>query len=315
MEHWFKPEFDAAAAGWKKGLPPFGQYKGKLEDNSASGRNPWNMKPRTFWEHEVLLVRGSWQFPPLKPGHTYRIRVDRGQGVGAGDGFKLYLNGRPIADTKFGLGRREGDNIRGGWVTGEFSADFAKGPVTIAAITFLRYGDRAIVTMPPEPQGVLQMWMEERKLPSLDAATIAKAATMTPMLNTAWQDAHDPDSGEEPTDDLRFRYDGKFVANPKLTGKWHAIATVDAIESYNPKGKTPLVKPLFKEIDLRSDGSTGSTSHLWSGDILMDLDRSQALKMATKDIDGVDYLFVEAGGFGPKNPVGWKARLMVLKRK
>jgi hypothetical protein len=28
-----------------------------------------------------------------------------------------------------------------------------------------------------------------------------------------------------------------------------------------------------------------------------------------------DYLFIEAGGFSEKNPVGWKSSLVVLKKK
>jgi hypothetical protein len=28
-----------------------------------------------------------------------------------------------------------------------------------------------------------------------------------------------------------------------------------------------------------------------------------------------DYLYIEAGGFSAKNPVGWKSPLVVLKRK
>ncbi len=313
MENWFKPEFEATA--WKKGLPPFGQYKGKLDDNSSSGRNLWNMKPRTFWENEVLLVRGAYPFPALKPGHGYRLRVDRGQGVGAGDGFKVFVNGKSIAEVEDGLGRRGGDMIRGGWITSEFSDAFAKGPVTIAAITFLRYGDRAIVTMPPVSQGIFQMWIEERKFPVLDAVTFGKAAAMAPMLNSAWQAAHDPDSDEEPTEDLRYRYAGKFVANPKAAGKWQAIATAAAIDDFNPNTKGALVKPLFKDIELKDDGSTSSPSFIWTGDVLIDLDRSQALKITAKSIDGGEYLFIEVGGFSPSNPLGWKCPLMVLKRQ
>lgn len=315
MENWFAPDFDATAAGWEKGLPPFGQYKGKLEDNHASERNLWNMKPRTLWENEVLLVHGTYKFPPLKPGHAYRLRVDRGQGVGAGDGFKVYVNGKAIVETKEGLGRRAGDNHRGGWITSEFTDDFAKGPVTISAITFLRYGDRAIVQMPPEPQGIFQMWMEERKLPPLDAETFGKAATMVPMLSSTWQKANDPDSDEEPTEDLRYFYNGKFVPNEKAVGKWRVIALVNAVEEFDPKGKNPRTKTPFNDLDLRPNGGTPTPSYLWSGDVLMDLDRAQALKMEIKTLDGADYLFVEAGGFSPKHPVGWKTQQIVLKRQ
>jgi hypothetical protein len=47
----------------------------------------------------------------------------------------------------------------------------------------------------------------------------------------------------------------------------------------------------------------------------MDLDGFQALKMMPKTIGGSEYLFIEAGGFSDKNPVGWKSPLLVLKKK
>jgi len=55
---------------------------------------------------------------------------------------------------------------------------------------------------------------------------------------------------------------------------------------------------------------------LWTGDTLIDLQSEihrplQALKMTVKD----DYLFIEAGGFSDKNPVGWKSPLVVMKKK
>lgn len=315
MEKWFAPDFDATKAGWKQGLPPFGQYKGKLQDNQGSDRNLWNMNPRTFWEHEVLLVRENFQFPPLKPGYAYRLRVDRGQGVGAGDGFKIYLNGKPLVESKEGLGRRAGDTVRGGWITKEFTEDFGKESLTIAAITFLRYGNRAIVQMPPEPQGIFQMWIEERKLPTLDQEAFRKAAALMPMLGNEWQAANNPASEEEPEQDLRFRYDGKFVANAKLTGNWKVIATVNAVEDFKPKGKNSLGRALFKTIELRAEGSTDSDSYLWSGNTLMDIDRWQALKINSQTTEGGDYLFIEGGGFSKKNPMGWKPQLMVLQRQ
>ena len=61
-------------------------------------------------------------------------------------------------------------------------------------------------------------------------------------------------------------------------------------------------------------GQTDNPVRLWSGDTLMDLERFQALKMITKTTAGAEYLFVEAGGFSDKNPVGWKTTLIVMKR-
>jgi hypothetical protein len=312
MENWFAREFDPAKAGWKTGQFPIGQYKGKLTDNDT--RNPWKQVPRSLWENEVLLVNGAFEIPALKPGHIYRLRVQTGQGVGAGDGFKLYINGNAVVETKEGLGRRGGDTIRGAWITPDIAKDFGNGPVTIAATSFLRYGDRAIVQMPPVPQGIFSMWLEERKLPPLDDAVLTKAATFVPMLSAEWQAQNDPANSKEATDEDKFRYDGKFIANPKLAGTWKTVALVNSIDEFSPDKKTEFGRSPIKQITFKDQGSTDSPNWIWSGDTLMDLDRSQALKITVKDIGGTEHLFIESGGFGPKNPSGWQSPLMVLKR-
>jgi hypothetical protein len=35
--------------------------------------------------------------------------------------------------------------------------------------------------------------------------------------------------------------------------------------------------------------------------------------MTTKEIDGKNHLFIESGGFGPKNPPGWKSTFLVFQ--
>jgi hypothetical protein len=312
MENWFAPDFDPAKAGWKKGLPPFGQFQGKLAANGD--RNPWNELPRTLWENEVLLVRGTFEFPPLKPGHIYRLRVQTGQGVGAGDGFKVFINGQPLVENKLGLGRREGDTIRGGWISPEFAEPLGKGPVTIAATSFLRYGDRAIVQMPPVPQGIISLWLEERKLPPLDDAVFRKAAAFVPMLSSDWQSLQNPDNPAADPQEGKFRYDGKFVTNPKVAGSWTAVAYVKSPAEFDPQAKPKPDRSPFREIILNNDGSSNNSRWIWSGTTLMDLESYAALKISPESIGGTDYLFIEAGGFGPKNPAGWQPQLMVLKR-
>ncbi len=317
MENWFAPEFNPAKAGWKQGQMPIGQFQGRLESNRRAGMREdtaWLRKPRTLWEHEVLLVRQTFELPALKPGHLYRLRVDRGQGVGAGDGFKIYINGKELIETKEGLGRRAGDAIRGGWITEEFSREISKGPATIAAITFLRYGDRAIVTMPPVPQGIFSMWLEERRLPPLDAAVLKKAALYTPLLTAEWQSKHDP-SSDEPSDNPPFYYDGKFVANPAVSGTWTLVDVVAAPGDFQPGGKKVNAgRAPFQKLVLNPDGGSDSDRFLWSGSTLMDIETRVALQMVPKTIDGTDYLFVESGGFSHKNPPGWKTTFTVLKK-
>jgi hypothetical protein len=249
-ENWFEPSFDASNAGWKKGQTPFGQYAGALvteplvapipgfeTQGDANRFGPLSGKPcpmpnceqhsvpmRTLWDKEVLLMQGTFDFPKPKPGHLYRVRVGTGQHVGSGDGYRIYVNGRLLVETKEGVGRRAGNKPRGGFLTTDFLSELGNGPVTIAAIAFLRYGERAVVTMPPVPQGIFNVWVEEMKLPPLDADAFRKAAVYVPMRSAEWQASLKPDdpeteaTGDEDANDGPdwFRYDGSFVANPKV---------------------------------------------------------------------------------------------------
>jgi hypothetical protein len=168
IENWYMPDFDPTAAGWGRGLPAFGQRNGTMESDPTLCDFPGcrHGDPiRTLWEKEVLLVRGTFEFPPLDPEHRYRIRVGTGQHIGSGDGYRIYINGKQLIEVKQGVNRREGAQPRGAFITTEFVEEFNKGPVTIAATTFLRYGSRAIVTMPPVPQGIFSLWVEEIELP------------------------------------------------------------------------------------------------------------------------------------------------------
>jgi len=313
MAEWFKPAFDPTEVGWKKGLFPIGQYKGELRTNGE--RNPWNQTPRTFWEEEVLLVHGSFEFPKPKPNHMYRLRVQTGQGVGAGDGFKVYINGKELVEAKAGLGRRQGDDIRGGWITPEFLKEFDGGPVTLAATSFLRYGDRAIIQMPPVPQGIFSMWVEEREVPPLDDKVLRKAATFMPMLSSEWQAGIDPESNEPPSDEDKFRYDGEFVPNPAVIGGWVLIDQVENAAAFSPEGKMSPGRVPFKEITFADDGSTDKSDWIWSGDRLMDIKSYVAHEITPKTIDGTEYLFIEAGEFSTRHPAGWTSPLWVLKRQ
>lgn len=315
MENWFQPGFDPATARWKKGQAPFGQYEGKLvTDANPRGRFVCAAPMRSLWEQEVLLVRGTFQFPALNPQHFYRIRVSTGQGVGSGDGYMLYINGKPLLETKEGLGRRGGQSLRGAYITKEFFGEFAKGPVTLAATTFLRYGDRAVVSMPPVPQGMFSFWLEEMKLPPADDKALHLSANFVPMLSSAWQDKQDPENAKPEGSDDRFRYDGKFVANPKAIGNWSTVAMVLTIDEFSPDKPSSDKGAPMSNLSLVDAGLTNSATMIWSGDMLMDLSPYQALKITPKTIDGADYLFVEAGGFSDKHPAGWKSPLIVMKR-
>lgn len=318
MENWFMPEFDPGKAGWKKGRSPFGQYQGKLVTDAprCSNLDCAHTDPmRTLWDKEALLVRGTLQFPPLRPGHIYRIRVGMGQHVGSGDGYRIYINGRQLIETKYGVGRRQGAKPRGGFITKQFVEEFNKGPVTIAATSFLRYGSRAIVTMPPVPQGIFSLWLEEMKLPPISDEAIRKSATVIPMLSSRWQAKQDPDKAELQTDDDMFRYDGRFVANPGVLGSWTIVDQVATVDEFHLERQMDPGRPTVTRITFQDKGLTSDALRIWSGDTLMDLERYQAMKMTVERIGGDDYLFIEAGGFGTRNPVGWQSPWYVMKRQ
>jgi hypothetical protein len=81
--------------------------------------------------------------------------------------------------------------------------------------------------------------------------------------------------------------------------------------AYDPaKPASPHSAP-FKELTLKDGGQTSSSTLLWTGDLLLDLNRYHALKMTLVG----DTLFVEAGGFGQGNPFGWKPPLVVMKKE
>jgi alpha-galactosidase len=170
MENWFAPDFDAKKAGFKNGLPPFGQLDGKPAPLSGSCNAPFcgcSQPPKTLWEKEVILVRGTFEIPPLKEGHRYRIVVGGSAHVNAGEGYAVYVNGKLLAQSNAGVGKRQGGQPRGGFIYNDFRDEFKGGKVTIAATSFLRYNNpRGIIP----PRGHLTLWMEEAKIPPLDRA-------------------------------------------------------------------------------------------------------------------------------------------------
>ncbi|MCD6392945.1 MAG: hypothetical protein J7M40_05510 [Planctomycetes bacterium] len=170
MENWFAPGFDAARAGWKKGLPPFGQLDGKMEPLGTCERSICGCgeKPRTLWEKEVLLMRGAFDIPMLKEGHRYRIVVGGSAHVNSGEGYAIYVNGKLLAQSNVGVGIRQGGQPRGGHIYDDFRNEFKGGKVTIAATSFLRYNHPRITPYPP--RGHITLWMEEQKIPPVNRA-------------------------------------------------------------------------------------------------------------------------------------------------
>ena len=304
VTNWMAPDFDAAKAGWKKGSAPFANVlKGTGCNYPYCGCGD---QPKTLWDKEVLVMRRTFELPPSRPGHRYRLIVGGRSHVYTGDGWAVYVNGRMIAETKSAGGMGSGALPKGAFITTEWLDDFKAGKITVAAIAF--HSPRKDKT------NNLNIWFEEMKLPPAGEDLLRKSATVIPMLSAAWQGKQDPDVKELQTDHDKFRYDGRFIANQRLHGDWTTVAVVPTSEAFNPSKPTDANRAPFKAITLKDGGLTNAATLLWSGDTLMDLDRFQALKMSLKSVENADYLFIESGGFSDKKTVGWKSPLVVMKR-
>ncbi len=185
MENWFAPEFDPSHSGWKTGKAPFGRMGDKLDHLRArcSGSHcGCSELPNTFWEKEVLLMRQTFDIPPLKKSHAYRLILGGAGCDRTGEGFAIYVNGKLLTEVSGGFYRYTG--IRGSYLYKDLLPDFKGGEVTIAVINFLRYVYFRNVTIyhgpHPDwrrkqvpPHGHVTMWMEEAKL----SPAILKAAS------------------------------------------------------------------------------------------------------------------------------------------
>jgi len=181
MESWFKPEFDAKAAGWKTGHAPFGQLDGKLPTE------PWRDcaqqfcrcgdPVKTLWEKEVLTMRTKLKLPDLKEGHIYRLCVGGMSHVQGGDGFEIYVNGKQFLQRKSGVGKRAGGRAVSAFLTKEWWADF-DGEVTIAARGFcpIPGGKRS----PGVTRQHFSVFLQEMKAPPITDEMIAKGKALQP---------------------------------------------------------------------------------------------------------------------------------------
>jgi hypothetical protein len=178
MENWFAPEFDPGKAGWKTGRAPFGQMGGKLDRLRPQCSGPLcgcSEIPATLWEKEVLLMRQTFEMPPVKEGHAYRLILGGAGCDRSGEGFAIYVNGKLLGQADGGFFRNPG--IRGAYVHDDILPEFKGGKVTISVINFLRYTFFRNVTFyhgahpdyrgkPVPPHGHVSLWMEEAKLPA-----------------------------------------------------------------------------------------------------------------------------------------------------
>jgi hypothetical protein len=193
MENWFATDFDAATAGWRTGKAPFGSIGGKLDrlrPSCVGSHCGCSTMPATLWEKEVLLMRRTFDLPEIKDGHAYRLILGGAGCDRSGEGFAIYVNGKPLTQVNGGFFRHTG--IRGAYLDKEILDEFKGGKVTIAVINFLRYtyfrnGDKYFGGHPdyrpprgpmggPVPaNGHVTMWLEEARL---SPATLKAATTI-----------------------------------------------------------------------------------------------------------------------------------------
>ena len=327
MDKWYETDFEGNDANnwraFKCGKSPFGHYMGKLPTGPVHKCGAGCTGPRcygatkvnTFWEKEVLLIRQHFKIPPIKPDHRYRLRINDGNHVGAGGGHVVYVNGKTLIEAERCNGRGSGGLPKGAYFTKEFMDDLGSGNLWLAAMTFLRNNDKyKVKPSKPVPQGKFSLHIEEQKLPPMGDDLLFQAASIVPMLSSEWQDAQDPNDREKSASAVKYRWDGRFVNNPMVAGSWKVIAQVPVMGDFDPSKKNRVKRPPFPSITFKDGGKTDSPVWVWSGDVLMDLVKFQALRMIPQEIEGKDYLFVEAGGFGARSKPGWKSQLLVLER-
>ena len=165
-------------------------------------------------------------------------------------------------------------------------------------------------TNPSEAMGFSEKIALLQKVDAYARGLDPRVKQVSVSMSADWQALQDPNRNVEDPEAGKFTWDGKSAANPLVSGAWTTVAVVPAVEAFNPTKPTDAGRAPFKEITFKDDGFTSDPLRRWSGDTMIDLAKLQALKMTVKD----DHLFIEAGGFNEKNPVGWKSPMIVMKR-
>ncbi len=174
MENWFAAEFDAKKAGWKSGKAPFGmKMEEKVPENQAWISKyviypPKRTMPNTVVSNDVLLIRGTFELPPVKEGHRYRIRVDGSIHDNSGEGYAVYINGKLLTQIDNGVTAWRKQSLRGSHVWKEALEDLKGGKVTIAVANYPMNDWNPEYFIPAI--GPLSVWIEEQKLPPLEVA-------------------------------------------------------------------------------------------------------------------------------------------------
>ncbi|MFN5869992.1 MAG: hypothetical protein ACK46A_11790, partial [Akkermansiaceae bacterium] len=185
MTQWFAKDFDPAKAGWKKGRAPFVNVSGKLQAGICkSSPCACGDAPGTLWDKEVLLMRRSFDLPPMKPGHRYRLVVGGTSHVGTGEGWTVYVNGRQMAEVKGAFGRNSGGQPKGAFITSEWFDEFKNGgKMEVAAIAFL--------SARKDKQNNINIWFEEMKMPPFSDDQVRTWAANISLVSADWQSLQD----------------------------------------------------------------------------------------------------------------------------
>ncbi|MGB1130842.1 MAG: hypothetical protein ACPG4K_12385, partial [Haloferula sp.] len=169
-EEWTTPGFDPAKAGWKAGKAPFGQKDGKQVALNSGCKVPHcgcHIAPNTLWDKEVLLMRQTFEMPKFEDGKRYRLIVGGAGHAWSGEGFALYVNGKPVSEMTGGY-YKSGGAARGVYLFGDLKQEMSGQKATIALKGFLRQNGHK--NKPALPSGHLSVWLEEAKLPQSVAA-------------------------------------------------------------------------------------------------------------------------------------------------
>jgi len=169
QQNWFAKDFDSKKAGWKKAPAPFG----KAVEKEWPEKLAWIVKyplypaerpqPATVVENDVLLMRATFDLPPAKAGHRYRVRITGSINANSGEGFAIYANGKLMGERKSGVTAWRRQGLSGSHVWSEFAEDFKGGPVTLAIANFPMNNWKPANDIPAI--GPLYVTIEEQKVP------------------------------------------------------------------------------------------------------------------------------------------------------
>ena len=316
MANWNKAQFNPEKIGWKVGQAPFGHQDDKQRLECSNPICRCGDSTNTLWEKGALLLKGTFKFPAIKKGHSYRLLLSSASHVGMSSPISVYINGRHVASGG-GARRGQGGRAMGKLLSQNLIESINDKEVTLSALCFPRSHKRR------KPGNFITVWVEEMKNPPVTLEQAWDGLKQIPMQSSQWQQAQPSDIAELQSSENLFRYEGNFVATPNITGTWTPLGKVATIDDFKPGSEIEKTMPRYRSISFKDKGFTDSTTRYWSGDTLMELGRTTvALKMKTKTIDNNEYLFIEAGGFTfyherqhYKQPRTWKSPWYVLKKR